>query len=172
MADLCTGLPSYSQHLHENGVLTPIILVTGTLIALLVVRNNHLSDRPRQNTDEFIYKIDTSKLDKDRLDLRRMSLISQNKRFISRYNWTCAAICLLVLSLIFTGSIDLLPYKDDCSDVYSAYCAWIGDILLFFGLAITISEFIRGRSTLKQNGMIMLPDDLIGKLREELNVRK
>lgn len=94
----------FVKSLSRENATTPLVIVTGTLLALISLRAGHLAERIRQNVKEA--------LKNNVVDSRFASLKKQNRIFTRRYKWTCGAFILFALALVSISIAGLLVFME------------------------------------------------------------
>jgi hypothetical protein len=138
-----------------SNVAVPILLGNATLLGLVSLRNQHVSDRARANVLEAIYSFPTAKLPHHLRERRIKDLQLQNKLFIRRYQVSSAAFLCLLFTLCFFATTCVLSFQGGDgkpSTFFLAGCfALAGSILGIIGFLLLVYEFARGAHTLKSN---------------------
>lgn len=138
----------FAEWLRE--ATTPLLIATGTLLAMISLRNSDIATRARNNVDEALYKV--CKLDEGKKrDNRLQNIRAQNQSFLRRYRMMSWAFSCLAVSICLFAVANVLLKKEGA--------AWLSGIvglaacaLLGIGLCMTVVEFIWGPGTLKRNG--------------------
>jgi hypothetical protein len=142
---------------HITPALTPILIMNGALLAMISVRNQHLSERSRANITENFHTLHDNRISRDEAIVKKRSdsLIAQHKWFLWRYVLTSAAFVIMTISLILFGVSG--AYQSD----------WWGTVASVFfasGSVLLIVEFCLGPVTLHMNAQSILPDKHKGDL--------
>lgn len=140
-----------------SNVAVPILVGNATLLGLVSLRNQHVSDRARTNVLEAIYQFPTSKLPRDLKERRLNDLKLQNKRFIRRYRITSASFLCLAFTLCCFAAACVFAFHDGGAKpatlLFAGWCALFGSVSGVVGFLLLVYEFLRGERTLRSNNL-------------------
>jgi hypothetical protein len=160
-----------------TGNMTAILLASGALLAMISLRNGHLSERARDNVTECRYELYRfereiqNELEKDledrlefeevaeQLRVRRASLEQQIDKFVHRYKSTSSAFIFLAIALAcfaVTGTLsrrDVLDgqFQPAVQPELGGALGLVGSLFSLFSLYIMCREFLIGPETLRDN---------------------
>jgi len=164
-------LPSWYQDLADYlyPATTSILIANGALLAMISVRNAHLSDRARANVREALVDLDSlsrrneesssafSARRRQLLKERLNSLKRQNERFIQRYKMTSVAFVAFSTAIILFAMTNLFSaqHAPVSAHRYAGLCGLMALIASAFGIALMMFEFITGPTTLRMNNEML-----------------
>ena len=151
--DFPDHLQGLAALLHET--MTPILLGTGGLLALISLRNGHLSDRSRGTAEEILYRLHTLAIASK--PARLADLKEQNALFTKRYERSGHAFVFTIIAFglfMFACTVGYKPAHIARSQI-AGFCGLVAIALFATGLWYLINEFRFGILTLRINNKIL-----------------
>jgi hypothetical protein len=134
-----------------DNAISPLLIASAALLALVSLRNGDIATRSRNNVDELLYKATKEKLGKN-LGKRRANLRYQLNKFYGRYILTSFCFASLALALAFVAAAGFFA-KQENKHTVAIVLIGIGGAFFVVGLLLIIIELGMGYLTLKKNNI-------------------
>lgn len=141
----------------QSANLTVLVITTGTMLAMISLRNSDVASRSRANAEELLYRLDGI-ADTGRRERRRQSLVRQNAALARRYLRLSVAFLALSTALVLLCLMSGFEGSGRPSTAY-AVTALTTVALFMIGLALAASEFMVGHLTLYLNDASVFKGD-------------
>ena len=135
---------------------TSLIVAVVALMTFTHFRGAHLSDRVRENVEEWLGGSNTQFRDASINDEHNESLKSQTEIFLKRHRWMSGVFISLTATLTLTMTAILFCNIDgEQAKTVGLVFATLGLISWLIALVFLSKEFVDGRKTLEMHASIM-----------------